>query len=304
MDQDDYEYCIPVGCYGAPGSYSSEAMMTYFKNQPITTTYYNHFEDEIRAVAAKKIQYGVIPIENSSTGSITEVYDLIRRNNCFIVGEQCIKIDHHLLALPGTRLEDIRIVYSHPQGFAQCRDFFRKHTDWIQCPYFSTSQSAERVQKEGNRTTAAVANSMAAALYGLQIVVPHIYTNSFNYTRFFIIAPQMNQADNRDKITLVLTTKHEPGALYHVLGHFFYNGMNMTHLESRPMEGHPFEYFFHIDVMGSLTDPGVVKTLDDLARNCTYFKILGNYPSDQGGAAHEIRTYRSKIRTQCIAADP
>jgi chorismate mutase/prephenate dehydratase len=297
MDQDGYDDYIAVGCYGAPGSYSSEAMIQYFDKRPIEPTYYDRFEDEIRAVAEGRIRYGIIPIENSSTGGITEVYDLIRRYDCCIVGEKCIKIEHHLLALPGTKLEDIKVVYSHPQGFAQCHDFFREHPEWVQTPYFSTSQSAERVQKEGNHQAAAVANSMAAELYGLQILVPHIYTNSFNYTRFFVVAAHMEEQEKRDKITVVLTTKHEPGALYHVLGHFFYNGMNMTHLESRPMEGHPFEYFFHIDVTGSLADPGVVKTLDDLAKNCTYFKILGNYPADQGGNTNEIRTHRSKTGT-------
>ena len=297
MDPDGYDYPVPVGCYGVPGSYTYEAMMEYFSKKTIHATYYDQFEDVIQAVAAQEIHYGVIPIENSSTGGITEVYDIIRRYDCAIVGEKCIHIEHHLLALPGSNLEDISTVFCHPQGFAQCRQFFRKHPDWQLEPYFSTSKSAERVHLEGRHDRAAVASSVAASLYGLQILVPRIYTNSSNYTRFFIVAPRREIQADADKITLVLTTRHEPGALYHVLGHFFYSGMNMTHLESRPMEGHPFEYFFHIDVMGSLQDPGAVKTLEDLKKNCTYFKILGNYPADQGGTINEIRTHRQDLRT-------
>lgn len=283
MDQYDNKQAIPVGCYGAPGSYTYKAMKNYFSDQTITPTYYDQFEDVIQAVANKEQHYAVIPIENSSTGGISEVYDLIRRYDCAVVGEKCIKIEHHLLALPGTKVDDIRVVYSHPQGFAQCRDFFRQHPDWQREPYFSTSKSAERVQKEHRHDAAAVANDVAAELYGLDILVPKIYSNDSNYTRFFIVAPHMENRQGADKITMVLMTRHESGALYHVLGHFFYSGMNMTHLESRPVEGHPFEYFFHIDVTGSLQDPGVVKTLGDLEKNCVYFKILGNYPSDKGG---------------------
>ena len=303
MDQDGYDYPISVGCYGAPGSYCYEAMIGYFEQASIQPHYYDQFEEVIHMVADRQVRYGVIPIENSSTGGITEVYDLIRRYDCAIVGEKCIPIEHHLLAIPGTNLDDIKIVYSHPQGFAQCREFFNQHPDWILHPYFSTSKSAERVQQEQRTDTAAVANIVAAKLYGLQVLVPKIYTNTSNYTRFFIIAPAMEIKEASDKITMVLTTKHEPGALYHVLGHFFYNAMNMTHLESRPIEGHPFEYFFHIDVMGSLQDPAVVKTLDDLGKNCTYFKILGNYPADQGGTNHEIRTHRRNLGAQHVPAD-
>ena len=156
-----------------------------------------------------------------------------------------------LLTLPGAKLEDIREVYSHPQGLNQCRSYLKHHSEWQLHPYFSTSQSAEEVQKMGDPHIAAIANKTAADMYGLDVLVEHINDNTMNYTRFFIIAADMEQSPEADKITLVLTTQHRPGALYHVLGYFFYNGMNMTHLESRPLKGRPFEYFFHIDVMGN-----------------------------------------------------
>lgn len=144
----------------------------------------------------------------------------------------------------------------------------------------------------GDPHIAAIANKTAAYMYGLDVLVEHINDNTMNYTRFFIIAADMEQSPEADKITLVLTTQHRPGALYHVLGYFFYNGMNMTHLESRPLKGRPFEYFFHIDVMGNLRNPATARVLRNLAEHCNYFKILGNYVSDQGGNVDEIRRHR------------
>lgn len=276
---------ISVKCFGVPASYSDQAMHEYFKGREFRASYCDHFEDVLEAVSEGRARYGVVPIENSSTGGITDVYDLIRKYNCAVVGEKCIKIEHHLLALPGARLEDIRTVYSHPQGFAQCREFFRGHEDWEKVPYFSTSKSAEKVMEDGRLDQAAVASLPAARLYGLSVLAPSIYTNQTNFTRFFIIAREMEISPEANKITLVIAVHHQPGALYHVLGYFFYGGMNMTHLESRPIEGKPFEYFFHIDVMGRLDDPSNAQTLQGLSSMCSYVRILGNYAADRGGEA-------------------
>ena len=272
-------HTLKVGCYGAKGSYTYEAMEQQFAGKEREESYFPLFEDVVKAVKDGTIDYGVLPIENSSTGGITEVYDLIQKYDCAVVGEQLVKIEHNLLGIPGATLDDIDTVYSHPQGFRQCRPFFNEHRDWTLKPYFSTSRSAERVAEDGRKNQAAVASRTAARLYGLSVLAENIYFNQSNYTRFFIIAPKMEITEDADKITLVISVKHEPGALYHVLGYFFYGGMNMTHLESRPMEGHPFEYFFHIDVKGCIHNPSNAQTLHGLAYMCTYFKILGNYPS-------------------------
>lgn len=274
---------LRIGCYGAKGSYTYEAMEKHFGKEEREEICFPLFEDVVKAVKEGTIDYGVVPIENSSTGGITEVYDLILRYGCSIVGEEMVKIEHNLLALPGATLEDIDTVYSHPQGFAQCRPFFNEHRDWTLKPFYSTSGSAEKVAKDGKKNQAAVASRRAGALYGLSVLEDHIYFNESNYTRFFIIAPEMEIKENADKITLAISVAHQPGALYHVLGYFFYGGMNMTHLESRPIEGKPFEYFFHIDVMGNLKDPSNAHTLAGLKSMCTYFKILGNYPASPEG---------------------
>ncbi|WP_198947439.1 prephenate dehydratase [Megasphaera sp. ASD88] len=283
---------MPVGCFGLAGSYTYDAMQAYFAGQAIQPVYGSHFEDVIQAVVTREVRYGVVPIENSSTGGITDVYDLIHRYDCHIVGEKYIKIEHNLLGLPGATLQDIEEIYSHPQGLSQCRNYLKYH-DWKLHPYFSTSQSAEKIRDEQDIRLGAIANKTAADMYGLQVLASHINDNTMNYTRFFIVSADAEESDEMDKITLVLTTQHKPGALYHVLGHFFYNAMNMTHLESRPIKGRPFEYFFHIDVMGNLRNPVTARVLNNLAQHCNYFKILGNYISDRGGNPDEIRCNRS-----------
>ena len=270
---------LRVACYGARGAYTYEAMEKQFGNREKEVIFCPLFEDVVKVVREGQADYGVVPMENSSTGGITEVYDLIQHYDCAIVGERMVKIEHVLLGVPGATLDDIDTVYSHPQGFAQCREFFMEKRNWKQQPYFSTAQSAEKVAGEGKKNQAAVASRTAGRLYGLQVLKDTIAFNSTNYTRFFIIGPAMEIADDADKITLVLSVRHEPGALYHVLGYFFYGGMNMTHLESRPIKGKPFEYFFHIDVMGKLRNPANAQTLRGIESMSTYFKILGNYPT-------------------------
>lgn len=277
------EQGLRIACFGRPGSYTDEAMNLYFQERDAAADYYPHFEDVVQAVAARKARYGVVPIENSSTGGITDVYDFIHRYDCCIVGEKYVKIDHCLLGCQGADVDDIREVYSHIQGFHQCRNYLKLHENWQLHPYFSTSESAEKVRDMKNLHIGAIANKTAAGLYGLDVLAESINDNTQNYTRFFIITADREEVADADKITLVLTTQHRPGALYHVLGYFFYNGMNMTHLESRPLKGRPFEYFFHIDVMGNLSDPATARVLHNLAGHCNYFKILGNYVSDRGG---------------------
>lgn len=271
---------LEVGCFGMPGSYSHQALEKYFAGQPVNRHHYALFEDVVQAVKQGEIKYGVLPIENSSTGGITEVYDLLRHYDCHIVGEQCVKIEHNLLGVPGARLEDITTVYSHPQGFAQSKEFFHQYPQMELVPYFSTSKSAETVRDQQDKHLAAVAGQQAAAMYGLQILAANINYNSNNYTRFIVVANAAEQAPNANKITVVVAVKHEPGSLYRTLGHFYHSGLNMMNLESRPIEGKSWEYFFHIDLMGNLGEAKVRQALEQLADSCAYCKVLGNYPAD------------------------
>lgn len=175
---------LRVACYGARGAYTYEAMEKQFGNREKEVIFCPLFEDVVKAVREGQADYGVVPMENSSTGGITEVYDLIQHYDCAIVREQMVKIEHVLLGVPGATLDDIDTVYSHPQGFAQCREFFMEKRNWKQQPYFSTAQSAEKVARERKKNQAAVASRTAGRLYGLQVLKDTIAFNSSNYTRF------------------------------------------------------------------------------------------------------------------------
>ena len=273
------EQTIPVGYQGVPGAYSHLALRQYFAGRPVEARNYMLFEDVINAVMKGEIRYGVLPIENSSTGGITEVYDLVRRYGAFIVGEKIVKVEHCLLAWPGAKLEDIREVYSHPQGFSQCRTFFKEHPAMRQFNYFNTAKAAELVAEKKTGYMAAVAGAQAAEQYGLAILARGINTNQSNYTRFIVISRERELVPEADKITLIVSLKHQPGSLYRVLSHFARYQINMTNIESRPIPGRPWEYYFHMDITGHLT---VRQALADLPEDTTECKILGNYPADHG----------------------
>lgn len=271
---------LKVGCFGVPGSFTHQALEEYFSGCSYERQHFNHFEEVVSAVSSGELDYGVLPIENSSTGGITEVYDLLRQYDCSIVGERCVRIEQNLLGCSGATLQSITCVYSHPQGFAQSKEFFRDYPEMKQVPYFSTSKSAEKVAAEQDVTLGAVAGRKAAELYGLKVLAPAINYNSNNFTRFVIIARQPEKDPAADKITLITAVKHEAGSLYKLLGYFYHSGLNLMNLESRPMDGKSWEYFFYIDVTGSLQDNAVQDALEEVRRNCTYLKILGNYKAD------------------------
>ncbi|MDP0489231.1 MAG: prephenate dehydratase domain-containing protein [Fusobacterium sp. JB020] len=230
MEKNNGKNKIYVGYQGVEGAYSHLAIEEYFKDENIEEFNYSIFEDVLEAVSKGEIEYGILPIENSSTGGITEVYDLIRQYNCFIIGEKIIKVDHNLLAYPGTKLEDIREVYSHPQGFAQCRGFFKEHPKMKQIPYYNTARGAKLVSEEKKNYMGAVAGKQAAKRYNLEILASNINANKNNYTRFFIISKKMIKNEKANKITMVVTLKHEPGSLYKLLGCFSNYNMNMENI--------------------------------------------------------------------------
>lgn len=266
-----------VACFGPAGSFTHQALEEYFKGRQYNRHHFNTFEEVIKSIYDGSMDYAVLPIENSSTGGITEVYDLLRHYDCSIVGEQCVKIEQNLLACEGASLKTIKTVYSHPQGFKQCKEFFRDYPQMEQVPFFSTSKSAEEVAAKQDVTLAAVAGKQAAELYNLKVIASCINSNTNNYTRFVIIARKPEIIPNANKITLIVAVKHETGSLYKMLASFYHMGLNMMNLESRPMEGKSWEYFFYIDVTGNLSDPLVADVMEEVKAKCTYCKILGNY---------------------------
>ncbi len=276
LKKDDNDKKYSVGYQGVPGSFSEEALMEYFGNDIIPQNF-SEFEDVFISIKKGKLDYGVLPVENSSTGGISEVYELLRKYGLHIVGEKCIKICHNLLGIKGSKIEDIREVYSHPQAFEQSNVFFKSHTDLKLVPYYNTATSAELVAKKNNNTIAAVASEKAAELYNLDILKKHINYNTQNFTRFIIINKKLELNEKSDKISVVITVPHKTGSLYNILSNFAHNNLNMMKIESRPIEGKTWEYFFYIDFEGNLINPEIKKAVGLIERSSSYFKLLGNY---------------------------
>lgn len=265
-----------VGFQGVPGSFSEEALIESFGTFTKAKNY-SEFQDVFEALKNDEILYGVLPVENSSTGGISEVYDLLRKYGLYIVGEKCIKVSHNLLGIKGSTLDEIKEVYSHPQAFEQSSTFFKAHMNLKQVPYYNTATSAKLVSDKNEVSIAAVASKKAAKLYNLEILSENINYNSSNYTRFIIIGKKLQITKNSDKISILITVPHKTGSLYNILSSFAENNLNMMKIESRPIEGTPWEYFFYIDFEGNLDDKKIQQALYIIEKNSSYFKLLGNY---------------------------
>lgn len=275
------ERILEIACFGPEASFTHQALETYFKGQKFNRHHYNTFDEVVDALCKGSMDYAVLPIENSSTGGITDVYDLLRQNDCSIVGEQCVKIEQNLMACEGASLDTIKTVYSHPQGILQTKEFFKDYPTIEKVPFFSTSKSAQEVSERQDITLGAIASKMAAEIYGLKIIAPAINYNSNNTTRFVIISKKPEHDPLADKITMIVAVKHETGSLYKMLASFYHTGLNMMNLESRPMGSNNWEYYFFIDVSGNLQDPVVKDLLEEIQGNITFCKILGNYRTNR-----------------------
>ena len=266
-----------VGFQGAAGAYGEEATYAYFRGGWSDIISHNSFEDVIEALVKGDIDYGVLPIENTSAGEVFDTYDLIKSNSLYIVGEQTIKIEHNLLGIKGTKIEDIKEVYSHPQGLSQTKPFLKEHTNMIQMPYINTATACKYVAETKDRTKAAIASKRAASIHGLEILESNIHFNKNNSTRFIVLSKKMLITDACDKISLVFHTPHDSGSLYSILGHFAYNGLNLLKIQSRPLLEKKWEYYFFVDLEANLQDLNVLIALSKVKEACSYFKILGNY---------------------------
>lgn len=229
------------------------------------------------AVHTGSADYGVLPIENSSTGGILDMYDLLVEYDNYIIGEHIVPIQHALLGLPGAKLSDIRTVYSHPQGILQCSDFLEAHPEIRAVEYLSTALGAKRVLEEGKKENAAIASLRAAGVYGLSPLLESLNKESTNCTRFIIIGNKKLYLKNANKVSLSFELPHESGSLYNMLSHFIYNNLNMTKIESRPISGRPWEYRFFVDVEGNLADAGMRNAITGIKAEAESLKILGNF---------------------------
>lgn len=262
--------------FGEKGSYTEQAMEEYFGKR-VQSFSKKTFKEVMEAVHTGKADYGVLPIENSSTGGILDMYDLLVQYDNYIVSEHVVPIRHALLGLPGAALSDIRKVYSHPQGIQQCSGFFEAHPEITPVEYLSTALGAKRVLEEGNKENAAIASLRAADCYGLSPLMECLNKESTNSTRFIIIGNQKVYLSNASKVSLCFELPHESGTLYNMLSHFIYNNLNMTKIESRPISGRPWEYRFFVDVEGNLQDAGMKNAITGIQAEAASLKILGNF---------------------------
>lgn len=265
-----------LGFQGARGSFSEEALFKYFSESTEATSY-EEFEDVFEALKNQEIDYGILPIENSGTGAITQVYDLLSKYGFYIVGEECIKIDQHLIGVEGTTIDSIEEVYSHPQGFAQSNEYLKNHSNWKQIPYYNTAISAKMIHDLNDKTKAAIASKRASEIYGLNIIKEAINNNKDNHTKFIIIGRDLVANENCNKISVVFSLEDEAGTLYSLLRYFAENNINMMKIESRPDKHTSWKYLLYVDFEGNLNNEEVQNSIKLIKENSGYFKLLGNY---------------------------
>ena len=260
---------------GAEGAYS-QAAMTQFFGESVASFHVDSFRDAMDAIDEGSADFAVLPIENSTAGIVSEIYDLLQEYENYIVGEQIIKIEHCLLGVPGAKTEDIRTVYSHPQSLMQSAKYLAEH-DWQLVSMQNNAFAARKVAEERDASQAAVASEHAGGIYGLEVLRRKVNHSGTNSTRFIIVTNQKIFKKDAGKVSICFEVPHESGSLYHMLSHFIYNGLNMTKIESRPIEGRNWEYRFFIDFEGNLADSAVKNALRGLREEAQNMKILGNY---------------------------
>lgn len=267
---------VNVVFQGVEGAYSYAAMRAYFPKD-IRSYHVKTFRDAMEEVASGKADYAVLPLENSTEGIVTAVYDLLTEYQLYIVGEQGVRVNHVLLALPGVAMDEIQTVYSHPQALAQCKHYLEEHPGWGTCETKNTAGAAKKLAELNDRTQAVIASRAAGELYGLDILAENICGNEQNTTRFIIVGTKPVYEKNSAKISVCFELPHESGTLYNMLSHFIYNGLSMTKIESRPIPGNNWEYRFFVDFIGNLEEPAVQNALRGLEAEANNTRILGNY---------------------------
>ncbi|GHO92582.1 prephenate dehydratase [Reticulibacter mediterranei] len=273
-------HSMNVAFQGVSGAFSEEAVYTYFEQdmgQPIQKYSYQSFADVFAAVAKGSVAYGVVPLENSQTGSIDEVYDLLASYDLFVVGEVCVPVNQCLMCLPGQRLSDIKRVFSHPQALAQCKEYLGKLAVEVNTAS-NTAASAKMIQEAHLENTAAIAGPRAAELYQLEILAQNIQTVKENYTRFLVLGKtQGPYSDQQSKTMLAITMARQSLALSHYLTVFAAHGLQLVRVETRPSRQQPWETIYFVEIAGHSEDPKVRCALNDVATYTSMCKLLGSF---------------------------
>ncbi len=264
-----------VGYLGIPGSYSHTAAEEAFAGAELVS--FNTFESIFEGLKNDAVSLAIVPAENTETGSITAVVDLLARYGFYIVAEKLLRVSHSLLGVKGAKPDDIRIIYSHPEPFGQCSSFLSARPLIETRPALSTAQAADMVARAGDSAAACIASSRAAEIYGLDIIEDGIQNSGSNCTRFVVIAKRPVTGMGCNKTSIVFMVEHRPGSLFEILKLFSDGGVNILKLESRPLRDRPFEYMFHLDFEGSLSDENVAATIERVKNTAADYIFLGCY---------------------------
>lgn len=270
---------LPIVAFqGERGSFSEEAayklMGRRIRVQPCET-----FSATFQSVASGKTKYCLVPIENTLAGSVYENYDLLLKNHLHIVGEVNLRVTHNLIGFAGTTLKTLRQVYSHPVALAQCSRFFARHPKVEKIPFYDTAGSVKMLAGRRIRAAAAIASRTAAAVYDARILQTHLEDHRENYTRFLLLTKASTFPPRANKVSIVFSTRNVPGALYKCLSVFALRDIDLTKMESRPLRGRPWEYFFYLDFIGSVKEERCRKALNHLGEVTNFLRVLGCYES-------------------------
>ena len=264
-----------AACQGVEGAYSGIACEKLFRYP--TVSYFKTWYDVVNAVEKGICKYGVLPIENSTAGSVNNVYDLMAEHDFYIVKSVRLKINHCLLGNNGATIENIKEIYSHEQAINQCSEFLREHSDIKVTVCENTAVAAKMVMESGRTDIAAISSENCCDLYNLTMLSTAVQNKDNNYTRFICISKDLEIYPGADKISFVLTLPHRPGSLYHTLARFYALGINVNKIESRPMQNKDFEFMFYFDMSVSVYDNAFYEIVEQLKNECEYFHYLGSY---------------------------
>jgi prephenate dehydratase len=271
---------VIVAYQGEAGAYSEEGALALFPDASLRPL--SSIRRVFESVEVGMVDYGLVPIDNSQAGSINETYDLFLKHGLHLVGETVVRVNHCLLALPGTHIDDIEEVISHPQAVAQCEEFLNVLDVAIRAEY-DTAGAAKRIVEEKMERTGAIASKRAAALYGLDVLAERIQTYPDNYTRFGALSRAPDALHDPDKTSLVFGVGHAPGSLYRCLGAFAQRHLNLAKLESRPRAGRLWEYVIYVDVEAPSAASQMIEALAELSQHATFTRVLGSYASGLDG---------------------
>lgn len=266
---------MKIAFQGEHGAYSEQAVFDYFGD--VETLPCESFDLVFDSVTSGRADKGLIPIENSLAGSIHQNYDLLLRNQLHIVGEYFLRVRHCLITLPNVKKEEIKKAISHPQALGQCANYLRNLNIKPEAVY-DTAGSVKMLKESAAKDTAAIASKRAAEIYKMQILEEGIEDNSENFTRFLAISTEPTVPKEEAKTSIVFTLKNVPGSLFKAMSVFALRDIDLTKIESRPLQGKPWEYLFYIDFVGSTTDEVCKKALENLGEYVLMLRVLGSYP--------------------------